>query len=169
MTAKSVASRRARVASLLEEREISSQAELAQTMAAEGYDVSQTTISRDLSFLGAARIRGQNQQLIYVLPHRQAQIPSTMWDQLAKLCQEVLLSAEASANLVVIKTPPGAAQYFASAVDRVGWEALLGTIAGDDTLMMICRDPNGGQPVADVFNEMTSSGQVPDEIVRDLM
>ena len=60
----------------------------------------------------------------------------------------MLISAESSANLVVVRTPPGAAQYFASAIDRVGWPAILGTIAGDDTIMLITRDPDGGAVVA---------------------
>ena len=58
---------------------------------------------------------------------------ATFETRLARLCSEVLVSAEASANLVVLRTPPGAAQYFASAVDRVAWPDILGTIAGDDT------------------------------------
>ena len=65
---------------------------------------------------------------------------ATFEGRLARLCSEVLVSAEASANLVVLRTPPGAAQYFASAIDRVGWAAILGTIAGDDTILLITRD-----------------------------
>ena len=71
--------------------------------------------------------------------------------RLARLCGELLLSAEASANLVVVRTPPGAAQFFASAIDRVGWDNVLGTIAGDDTVMMITRDPAGGAAMADTL------------------
>ncbi len=69
---------------------------------------------------------------------------ATFEARLARLCAEVLVSAEASANLVVLRTPPGAAQYFASAIDRVGWESILGTIAGDDTILLITRSPDGG-------------------------
>ena len=58
------------------------------------------------------------------------------------------MSAEASANLVIVKTPPGAAQYLASAIDKVGLTDVLGTIAGDDTIMLVSRDPDGGRALA---------------------
>ncbi len=71
------------------------------------------------------------------------------------------MSAEASANLVVLRTPPGAAQYFASAIDRVAWPDILGTIAGDDTILLITRDAHGGAEVADRFLIMSRSPQHP--------
>jgi transcriptional regulator of arginine metabolism len=73
--------------------------------------------------------------------------------------QRVLVSAEASANLVVLRTPPGAAQYFASAIDRVAWDSILGTIAGDDTILLITRDPKGGDVLADRFLEMSAGSR----------
>jgi transcriptional regulator of arginine metabolism len=79
--------------------------------------------------------------------------------RLARLCGEVLVSAEASANLVVLRTPPGAAQYFASAVDRVGWESILGTIAGDDTILLIIRSADGGNDIAQQFLIMSRTGK----------
>jgi transcriptional regulator of arginine metabolism len=68
---------------------------------------------------------------------------------MARLAGELLISAEASANLVVLRTPPGAAQFFASAIDQAGLHEIIGTIAGDDTLLLISRDPAGGQELAD--------------------
>ena len=73
---------------------------------------------------------------------------ATFEHRLARLCHEVLVSAEASANLVVLRTPPGAAQYLASAVDHANPPDILGTIAGDDTVLVISRDPHGGRDVA---------------------
>jgi transcriptional regulator of arginine metabolism len=70
-----------------------------------------------------------------------------------------MVSAEASANLVVLRTPPGAAQYFASAIDRVGWDAILGTIAGDDTILLIAREPMGGAAIAEQFQLMSRTGK----------
>ena len=61
---------------------------------------------------------------------------------------ELLVSADASANLVVLRTPPGAAQFLASALDKVEYPQILGTIAGDDTVLVICRDPSGGDDLA---------------------
>ena len=76
---------------------------------------------------------------------------ATFEGRLSRLCSEILVSAEASANLVVLRTPPGAAQYFASAIDRVAWPDILGTIAGDDTILLITREPAGGAELADRF------------------
>ena len=67
---------------------------------------------------------------------------------LARIAAEFLLSAEASANLVVLRTPAGAAQFLASAVDHAAWDSILGTVAGDDTVLVISRDPAGGPEVA---------------------
>jgi transcriptional regulator of arginine metabolism len=68
---------------------------------------------------------------------------------LARVGPELLLSAEASANLVVLRTPAGAAQFLASAIDHAGWPSILGTVAGDDTVLVITRDPAGGSDVAE--------------------
>jgi transcriptional regulator of arginine metabolism len=68
--------------------------------------------------------------------------------RLARIAAEFLLSAEASANLVVLRTPAGAAQFLASAVDHAAWPSILGTVAGDDTVLVITRDPAGGAEVA---------------------
>ena len=84
---------------------------------------------------------------------------STFENRLARLCQEVLVSAESSANLVVLRTPPGAAQYFASAIDRVGWGSVLGTIAGDDTILLITRSPDGGEQLARDLVRMSETGK----------
>jgi transcriptional regulator of arginine metabolism len=69
--------------------------------------------------------------------------------RLAKLLEELLVSAEASANLVVLRTPPGAAQFLASALDRAELDQVLGTIAGDDTVLTISRAPSGGRALVD--------------------
>jgi transcriptional regulator of arginine metabolism len=68
---------------------------------------------------------------------------------LARVGPELILSAEASANLVVLRTPAGAAQFLASAIDHAGWPSILGTVAGDDTVLVITRDPAGGNEVAE--------------------
>ncbi|GAB3703291.1 arginine repressor [Mariniluteicoccus flavus] len=148
------ASRQAAILDLIAKRNIRSQTELAEQLAAHGIAVSQGTLSKDLLEVGAVRIRSQEGHLMYAVPaeggdrsHHAGE--SQVFDaKLARLCGEVLVSAEASANLAVLRTPPGAAQYFASAIDRVGWPDILGTIAGDDTVMIITRDPAGGDAMA---------------------
>jgi transcriptional regulator of arginine metabolism len=79
----------------------------------------------------------------------------TFAGRLARLAQELLVSAEASANLVIVRTPPGAAQFLASAIDHADWHSVLGTVAGDDTLLVISRDPTGGDELASSLLALT--------------
>ncbi len=157
--------RQARIIALLEAHEVRSQTELAELLAGEDQQVNQGTLSRDLVEIGALRVRGSGGHLIYAVPgeggDRTPHIGefATFEARLARLCGEVLVTAEASANLVVLRTPPGAAQYFASAIDRVGWPSILGTIAGDDTVLLITRSPAGGSAVADRFLIMSRTGK----------
>jgi transcriptional regulator of arginine metabolism len=157
--------RQAKIISLLEQRQVRSQAELAELLAADGVQVNQGTLSRDLVEVGAVRVRGHSGHLVYAVPadggDRTPHVGefATFEGRLARLCSEVMVSAEASANLVVLRTPPGAAQYFASAIDRVGWDAILGTIAGDDTILLITREPTGGTAIAEQFQLMSRTGK----------
>jgi transcriptional regulator of arginine metabolism len=157
--------RHAKIIILLEQHEVRSQSELAELLADDGVQVNQGTLSRDLVEIGALRVRSSSGHLIYVVPGEGGDRTPHVGEfanfeaRLARLCAEVLVSAEASANLVVLRTPPGAAQYFASAIDRVGWESILGTIAGDDTILLITRRPSGGSDIAEQFLIMGRSGK----------
>ncbi|MCW2810463.1 MAG: argR [Friedmanniella sp.] len=159
-------SRHAKIIALLEQHEVRSQTELAELLAADGVQVTQGTLSRDLVEVGALRLRGPSGHLVYAVPgdggDRTPHVGefATFEAKLARLCGEVLVSAEASANLVVLRTPPGAAQYFASAIDRVGWDAILGTIAGDDTILLITRGPDAGAEIAELFLQMSAGTRV---------
>jgi transcriptional regulator of arginine metabolism len=159
MLARTRTARQQRIAELLARTPVRSQAELARLLDADGVAVTQGTLSRDLDELGAVRIRDADGALVYALPAeggdrtpRPPQPPAAGNGRddprLARLCEELLVSAEASANLVVLRTPPGAAQFLASAIDRAGTAAVLGTIAGDDTVLLVCRHPSGGPAVA---------------------
>jgi transcriptional regulator of arginine metabolism len=158
--------RHARIIALLGAHQVRSQTELAELLAADGVQVTQGTLSRDLVEVGALRVRGPGGHLVYAVPGDGGdRTPhpgefATFEGRLARLCGEVLVSAEPSANLVVVRTPPGAAQYFASAIDRVGWESILGTIAGDDTILLITRSPEGGAALAEQLLTM-SRGERP--------
>lgn len=153
--------RHAKIIALLAAHEVRSQTDLADLLAAEGLPVTQGTLSRDLVEVGAVRVRGAAGHLVYAVPGEggdrtpHAGEFATFEARLARVAGEVLVSAEASANLVVLRTPPGAAQYFASAIDRVGWESILGTIAGDDTILLITRGPDGGGEIAEAFLQMS--------------
>ena len=148
------AARHARIVTILNSRRVGSQAELAPALDDEGFEVTQATLSRDLEELGAVKLRTPDGGLpSYVVPEDGAPLTSrTAKDappqRLARLIDELLVSAEASANLVMLRTPPGAAHFLASAVDRAGLPDVLGTIAGDDTILVVARDPDGGRALA---------------------
>jgi|SRR5215216_5883569 len=157
--------RHAKIIALLSSQQIRSQTELADLLSADRISVNQGTLSRDLVEVGAVRVRGRDGHLIYAVPGEGGDRTPHVGEfasfegRLARLCSEVLVSAEASANLVVLRTPPGAAQYFASAIDRVGSKAILGTIAGDDTILLITRSPSGGESIAERFLIMSRTGK----------
>lgn len=130
--------RQARLAALISGRQIRSQAELARLLGDEGVHVTQATLSRDLDDLGATKVRGTGGALIYAVDENLAPTESIRIP-LARLCEEMLVSAEANGDLVVLRTPPGAAQLFASALDRAALDEVMGTIAGDDTVLVVCR------------------------------
>jgi transcriptional regulator of arginine metabolism len=149
---------------------VRSQEELADRLAQRGVRVTQATLSRDLEELGAVRLRATDGGLVYALPG-EAGGPGSMpggvaeaaeapdagcpadpgpdpTSRLARFASELLVSAEASGNLVVLRTPAGAAQFLASVMDHAGWPSILGTVAGDDTVLVISRDPAGGTELA---------------------
>ncbi|PWJ50196.1 transcriptional regulator, ArgR family [Quadrisphaera granulorum] len=149
--------RRARIAALVGTRPVRSQAELAELLAADGVLVTQATLSRDLVELGAVKVRSSSAAggLVYAVPSeggdrtpRPAVPEAGRSARLARLCEELLVTAEASANLVVVRTPPGAAQFLASAVDHAAMPDVMGCIAGDDTVLLIARHPAGGAALA---------------------
>ena len=147
------AARHARIAAILGQPggPVRSQEELAERLAAVGIRVTQATLSRDLDELGAVRLRGRDGVLVYALPTGPPDPAGAAADQhaaLARAAADLLLSAEASGNLVVLRTPPGAAQLMASMIDRSGLSDVLGTVAGDDTVLVVARDPNGGDALA---------------------
>jgi transcriptional regulator of arginine metabolism len=153
--------RHQQIVDLVTLHEVRSQGELAAMLAEQGVSVTQATLSRDLLELDAVKIRAASGALVYAVPaeggdRRPAAPRETAAGsaRLAKLCAELLVSAEASANLVVLRTPPGAAQYLASGFDKAEVPDVLGTIAGDDTVLVIGRDPTGGDELARRFLSM---------------
>lgn len=156
--------RHQRIVELVTAHEVRSQGELASLLGASGLHVTQATLSRDLVELDAVKVRGRSGALVYVVPGEGGdRRPTTPADspaaahRLARLCGELLVSAEPTGNLVVLRTPPGAAQYLASAFDRAELPGVLGTIAGDDTVLVIGLDPAGGAALAQSFVTMADS------------
>jgi transcriptional regulator of arginine metabolism len=163
--------RQARIVELVAAQPVTSQGELAALLAAVGIAVTQATLSRDLDELNAVKVRtSPGGPLAYVVPEDggappPAQLPAVgaPLSRLIRLLGELMVSAEGSANLAVLRTPPGAAHFLASAIDRSGLVEVIGTIAGDDTLLLVARDPAGGQELADLMRTL-SRRQVPDQL-----
>jgi transcriptional regulator of arginine metabolism len=154
------ASRHARIAELLGRSAVRSQSELADLLAAEGFSVTQATLSRDLDEIGAVRLRGASGGFVYVVPRdgsdavsRPAsdrfEAASAAHARLIRMATELLVSVRAAGNLVVAKTPPGGAHLLAGAIDHADLSTIIGTVAGDDTVLCVCRDPDGGGDVAE--------------------
>lgn len=153
--------RHALITRLLQTTTVRSQGDLAAALAEEGVVVTQATLSRDLVELRAVRIRAADGSLAYALPAEggdRTPVVDVTTEQLAarlaRLTAELLVTAEYSGNLVVLRTPPGAAQFLASAIDHSVMPGVLGTIAGDDTVLVISSDPDGGAAVAQRFLDL---------------
>ncbi|MEO8517884.1 MAG: arginine repressor [Dermatophilaceae bacterium] len=137
------AGRRQLVLDILGRQSVRSQGELLEILSRKGFDVAQATLSRDLVELGAVKVR-EGKTLVYAVPgeggDRTARVAPGLDEvssRLRRQCEELLVTARASANLVVVRTPSGAANYLASALDHAHEPDILGTIAGDDTIMII--------------------------------
>jgi transcriptional regulator of arginine metabolism len=174
--------RHARIADILAREQVRSQEELADLLERyAGVHVTQATLSRDLDELGIVRLRSGG-ALVYSLPeepggpgshpggpgspsgggarvagHSGASGSESPHEaRLARYLGELMTSAEASANLVVLRTPAGAAQFLASVIDHAALPSVLGTVAGDDTVLLIARDPAGGDALAADFLRLAS-------------
>ncbi len=150
------AARQQLIVELLSSEAVNSQTELVELLEAKGVTATPSTVSRDLDELDAVRVRGADGALVYAVPSEGGDPTprpggtqvSQANSKLARVLRDLLVSVEASANLVVLRTPPGAAQFLASVLDHANLANVLGTIAGDDTILIISRDPAGGEALA---------------------
>ena len=139
--------RQHRLARLLEEQPVSNQPQLVDLLTAEGIAATQATVSRDLDELGAVKVRVPGGVSVYAIP----ELPSDRVapeNQLKRVMGEWVVEVAPSANLVVLRTPPGSAHVVASALDRTGIEGSIGTVAGDDTLMVVAAEGTTGENLA---------------------
>lgn len=156
-TATTRAGRQARIVALLSAQSVRSQSELAALLAAEGIDVTQATLSRDLEELGAVKLRGADGGVgAYMVPEDGSPVRGVSGgtERVTRLLSDLLVSTDSSANLAVLRTPPGAAHYLASAIDRASLPYVVGTIAGDDTIFVIAREPMTGAELAATFEDL---------------
>jgi transcriptional regulator of arginine metabolism len=151
------AARQARIVATLSSAEVRSQSELAALLAADGIEVTQATLSRDLEELGAVKLRGADGGVgFYMVPEDGSPLRGVAGGtaRLSRLLSELLVSTDASGNIAVLRTPPGAADYLASAIDRAALPYVVGTIAGDDTIFVAAREPMSGAELATVIQDL---------------
>jgi transcriptional regulator of arginine metabolism len=145
--------RQHRIARLLESEAVGSQAHLVELLAADGIDATQTTVSRDLEELGALKVRLPGGATAYALPELPSQQVAPE-DHLRRVLGEWVVEVDRSLNLVVLRTPPGSAHVVGSALDRSGFPGVIGTVAGDDTVLVVASERPGGEVVADRLAEV---------------
>lgn len=136
--------RQRRISILLDRHEVTSQQQLVELLADHGVAVTQATVSRDLDRLGAVRVR-RNGHMVYAL-----QAPEETADPQARLLDalRLVVSVEASANLCVLRTAPANAMPVAKAFDLADLDEVAGTVAGDDTILLVAREPASGRDLA---------------------
>ena len=139
--------RQHRVIQILEQHAVASQGQLVQLLADAGVDATQATVSRDLEEIGAVKVRAAGGDSIYAVPElpKDRVAPE---EHLRRVLGDWVVEVAASANLVVVRTPPGSAHVVASALDRASLPEIVGTVAGDDTIMVVASERVGGAKLA---------------------
>lgn len=130
------AQRQRRIVQLIRQQPVTSQNQLVKLLRSAGLPATQATVSRDLDELGAVKVRREG-KVAYALPSENVQAP--VGDALRRILTESVLEIESSGNLLVINTPPGQAGMVGLAIDRAEIDGVAGTIAGDDTLLVVCK------------------------------
>jgi transcriptional regulator of arginine metabolism len=142
------AARQHRIVQILEKAPVSSQQQLVELLAASGVEATQATVSRDLEELGAVKVRASGGDSVYAVPElpRDRVAPE---EHLRRVLGDWVVDVAASGNLVVVRTPPGSAHVVGSALDRAGLTEVLGTVAGDDTVLVVAVEEVGGGALAE--------------------
>jgi transcriptional regulator of arginine metabolism len=134
---------------LVRERELSTQAEVAAALRDEGFDVVQTTVSRDIADLGLVKVRAPSGRLVYAQPGTS---DTDRMRALGAALRRYALGVEPAGPLIVLTTPSGYANALAQAIDEAHHPAIAGTVAGDNTIFVAVRD---GTPVSTLYEELT--------------
>ncbi len=140
-------SRQHRIVQLLGDVAVTSQTQLVELLQAENIEATQATVSRDLEDIGAIKVRVPGGDLVYALPeHTNDQVAPP--DHLRRVLSDWVAEVAHSHNIVVIRTPPGSAHVVASALDRSGLDGVIGTVAGDDSIMIVASEETTGKDLA---------------------
>jgi transcriptional regulator of arginine metabolism len=142
------------ISRLIAQENIANQPQLQELLREQGIEATQATISRDLEELGAIKIRVAGGDTVYAIAeYAPARIAPS--DQLRRVMAEWVAEVSSSGNLVVVRTPPGCAHVVASALDRSGLVGLLGTVAGDDTILCIATEDMSGAGLAEQLRSLS--------------
>jgi transcriptional regulator of arginine metabolism len=132
---------------IVRENRIHTQAQLVEELSKLGHRITQATVSRDVNQLGLEKMSVEGEKSIYILPEDK---------RLRKLCEELVRSVETSGSLLVVKTLPGGASSVGAAIDAACWEEVVGTVSGDDTLLVVSKSETASKAVANRIRKMAS-------------
>ena len=139
----SIEKRRERIKQIIQEVEVNTQGERARLLSMEGYSVTQATVSRDIKELGLIKERGKVLKYKYAEPKT---LPFTVSDQkVSTLLNAFIVSVKSSANLIVVKTLEGHASACGMAIDNLAIKGVIGSVAGDDTLLIVAEENSTAQ------------------------
>lgn len=146
--------RQGKILEILGKTRVSSQVQLSELLLDEGIDITQATLSRDLDELGARKIRPDDGRAYYAIAGAEADAEAGLGgprEKLRRMLDELVVNVDHSHAMAVLRTPPGAAQFLASFIDRVSLDEVVGCIAGDDTIFVLAREPLTGAELAEQF------------------
>lgn len=148
------AARQHRIVQILEKSAVNSQQQLVELLAEAGVEATQATVSRDLEEIGAVKVRAAGGESVYAVPDlpKDRVAPE---EHLRRVLGDWVVEVTSSGNLVVVRTPPGSAHVVASALDRAGLPEILGTVAGDDTIIVVAVEDVGGTRLAEQLSSLS--------------
>ena len=136
---------------IIKDKKISSQEDLLEELNKRGFKVTQATVSRDISSLNLVKVRDALQNEYYALSFNYQGDPHTGFQRIKSKFKDNVISVEGANNIIVIKTDPGGAQGVAVAIDGSNFEEILGTVAGDDTIICIIKNETEAQKILQLF------------------
>lgn len=142
--------RHMKIQELIVKEIIHTQEDLARKLLEAGFVVTQATVSRDIKELGLIKVPGTDDEYHYSIPVEQH--PSNIQERLKRMLREIVVSVDDSENLVLIRTIPGNAHALASILDNSNWPEVIGTVAGDDTILLVVKPKEAADTVCERIN-----------------
>ncbi len=131
------ARRQMKVQEIITKEFIHTQEDLADRLRLSGFDVTQATVSRDIKEMGLIKVPSSSDEYRYAFPTEAH--PTNLQDRLKRLLRETMVSINDTESLIVIRTIPGNAHALAAVMDNSNWEEVIGTVAGDDTILLVIK------------------------------